>query len=215
MLKKKFIVFLLLLILLSLGIVKLIDNYYSETTRNYIYNESQIVVYNTLNSIVSEAISPYLNEELLYVNTVNNLVSNVIINTNQNNKILKAVHNKLNTLFNTNLNNSFKSLKIPIGSLISKNIFAGKGFIIDIPIKPIGSYSVDLKTKSKAQGINTSLLEVILNISFSIQTIIPLNINTNTVSCEFILSSVLVQGEVPNYYYASNSNESFPYIPNN
>ena len=215
MLKKKFIVFLLLLILLSLGIVKLIDNYYSETTRNYIYNESQIVVYNTLNSIVSEAISPYLNEELLYVNTVNNLVSNVIINTNQNNKILKAVHNKLNTLFNTNLNNSFKSLKIPIGSLISKNIFAGKGFIIDIPIKPIGSYSVDLKTKSKTQGINTSLLEVILNISFSIQTIIPLNINTNTVSCEFILSSVLVQGEVPNYYYASNSNESFPYIPNN
>lgn len=215
MLKKKFIVFLLLLILLSLGIVKLIDNYYSETTKNYIYNESQIVVYNTLNSIVSEAISPYLNEELLYVNTVNNLVSNVIINTNQNNKILKAVHNKLNTLFNTNLNNSFKSLKIPIGSLISKNIFAGKGFIIDIPIKPIGSYSVDLKTKSKAQGINTSLLEVILNISFSIQTIIPLNINTNTVSCEFILSSVLVQGEVPNYYYASNSNESFPYIPNN
>lgn len=215
MLKKKFIVFLLLLILLSLGIVKLIDNYYSETTKNYIYNESRIVVYNTLNSIVSEAISPYLNEELLYVNTVNNLVSNVIINTNQNNKILKAVHNKLNTLFNTNLNNSFKSLKIPIGSLISKNIFAGKGFIIDIPIKPIGSYSVDLKTKSKAQGINTSLLEVILNISFSIQTIIPLNINTNTVSCEFILSSVLVQGEVPNYYYASNSNESFPYIPNN
>ena len=215
MLKKKFIVFLLLLILISLGIVKLIDNYYSETTKNYIYNESQIVVYNTLNSIVSEAISPYLNEELLYVNTVNNLVSNVIINTNQNNKILKAVHNKLNTLFNTNLNNSFKSLKIPIGSLISKNIFAGKGFIIDIPIKPIGSYSVDLKTKSKAQGINTSLLEVILNISFSIQTIIPLNINTNTVSCEFILSSVLVQGEVPNYYYASNSNESFPYIPNN
>lgn len=215
MLKKKFIVFLLLLILLSLGIVKLVDNYYSETTKNYIYNESQIVVYNTLNSIVSEAISPYLNEELLYVNTVNNLVSNVIINTNQNNKILKAVHNKLNTLFNTNLNNSFKSLKIPIGSLISKNIFAGKGFIIDIPIKPIGSYSVDLKTKSKAQGINTSLLEVILNISFSIQTIIPLNINTNTVSCEFILSSVLVQGEVPNYYYASNSNESFPYIPNN
>lgn len=215
MLKKKFIVFLLLLILISLGIVKLIDNYYSETTKNYIYNESRIVVYNTLNSIVSEAISPYLNEELLYVNTVNNLVSNVIINTNQNNKILKAVHNKLNTLFNTNLNNSFKSLKIPIGSLISKNIFAGKGFIIDIPIKPIGSYSVDLKTKSKAQGINTSLLEVILNISFSIQTIIPLNINTNTVSCEFILSSVLVQGEVPNYYYASNSNESFPYIPNN
>lgn len=213
MLKKRFIFSIIILMLISLSIVKIIDNYYSKATNDYIYNETKIIVYNTLNTVISECIEPYLKEDLILVSKNNDKVSNVVINSNLNNQILKSVHNKLNDNFQNNLQSSFKSLKIPIGTLISKTIFAGKGFNVEIPIKPIGSYSVDLKTKSKTQGINTSILEVVLIITFTVETLIPLNASTNVVSNEFLLSSILIQGEVPNYYYASTNNESFPYVP--
>lgn len=213
MLKKRFIFFLAIMMIISMIILKTIDNYYSRTTKDYIYNETKIVVYNTLNTIISEAISPFLTDDLILVSKSDDRVSNVIINSNLNNQILKAVHNKLSEEFHNNLEQSFNTLMIPIGSLISKNIFAGKGFNVKIPIKPIGSYSVDLKTRSYTQGINTSILEVVLVIAFNVQTIIPMNVTTNIVQNEFLLSSVLIQGDVPNYYYASSNNESFPYVP--
>lgn len=213
MLKKRFFIFLVFLLLFSLIIVKIIDNYYSDTTKDYIYNEAKLLVYNTLNTVINESISPFLKDDLILVNKYEDKVTNVIINSKLNNQILASVHNKLNEIFSKNLNNYFNSLQIPIGSLISKNILAGRGFDVNIPIKPIGSYTVDLKTKSKTQGINTSILEVVLIINFTIQTIIPMNISTSAVSNEFLLSSILIQGEVPNYYYASTNTDSFPYVP--
>lgn len=210
---KKVIIIVISILLVFLMFIKVVDTYYSETTRKYIYNETKNLVSNNINTIISKSISPYLEEELVYINYQDKVVSNVIINTPLYNKILKNIHNELNKIFDNNMNNYFNDLNIPIGSLISKNLFAGRGMNIKIPVIPIGSYSADLKTKSKSIGINTSVIEVVVEVIFNIETIIPLNKQTNTIQNEFLLSSIVIQGEVPNYYYASDSNESFPYVP--
>lgn len=210
---KKVIIIVISILLVFLMFIKVVDNYYSETTRKYIYNETKNLVSNNINSLISKSISPYLEEELVYINYQDKVVSNVIINTPLYNKILKNIHNELNKIFDNNMNNYFNDLNIPIGSLISKNLFAGRGMNIKIPVIPIGSYSADLKTKSKSIGINTSVIEVVVEVIFNIETIVPLNKQTNTIQNEFLLSSIVIQGEVPNYYYASDSNESFPYVP--
>ncbi|MBQ2892134.1 MAG: sporulation protein YunB [Bacilli bacterium] len=210
---KKVIIIVISILLVFLMFIKVVDTYYSETTRKYIYNETKNLVSNNINSLISKSISPYLEEELVYINYQDKVVSNVIINTPLYNKILKNIHNELNKIFDNNINNYFNDLNIPIGSLISKNLFAGRGMNIKIPVIPIGSYSADLKTKSKSIGINTSVIEVVVEVIFNIETIVPLNKQTNTIQNEFLLSSIVIQGEVPNYYYASDSNESFPYVP--
>ena len=210
---KKVIIIVISILLVFLMFIKVVDTYYSETTRKYIYNETKNLVSNNINSLISKSISPYLEEELVYINYQDKVVSNVIINTPLYNKILKNIHNELNKIFDNNMNNYFNDLNIPIGSLISKNLFAGRGMNIKIPVIPIGSYSADLKTKSKSIGINTSVIEVVVEVIFNIETIVPLNKQTNTIQNEFLLSSIVIQGEVPNYYYASDSNESFPYVP--
>ena len=210
---KKVIILVISILLVFLMFIKVVDTYYSETTRKYIYNETKNLVSNNINSLISKSISPYLEEELVYINYQDKVVSNVIINTPLYNKILKNIHNELNKIFDNNMNNYFNDLNIPIGSLISKNLFAGRGMNIKIPVIPIGSYSADLKTKSKSIGINTSVIEVVVEVIFNIETIVPLNKQTNTIQNEFLLSSIVIQGEVPNYYYASDSNESFPYVP--
>ena len=210
---KKVIIIVISILLVFLVFIKVVDTYYSETTRKYIYNETKSLVSNNINNLISKSISPYLEEELVYINYQDKVVSNVIINTPLYNKILKNIHNELNKIFDNNINNYFNDLNIPIGSLISKNLFAGRGMNIKIPVIPIGSYSADLKTKSKSIGINTSVIEVVVEVIFNIETIVPLNKQTNTIQNEFLLSSIVIQGEVPNYYYASDSNESFPYVP--
>ena len=210
---KKVIIIVISILLVFLMFIKVVDTYYSETTRKYIFNETKNLVSNNINSLISKSISPYLEEELVYINYQDKVVSNVIINTPLYNKILKNIHNELNKIFDNNMNNYFNDLNIPIGSLISKNLFAGRGMNIKIPVIPIGSYSADLKTKSKSIGINTSVIEVVVEVIFNIETIVPLNKQTNTIQNEFLLSSIVIQGEVPNYYYASDSNESFPYVP--
>lgn len=210
---KKVIIIVISILLVFFMFIKVVDTYYSETTRKYIYNETKNLVSNNINSLISKSISPYLEEELVYINYQDKVVSNVIINTPLYNKILKNIHNELNKIFDNNMNNYFNDLNIPIGSLISKNLFAGRGMNIKIPVIPIGSYSADLKTKSKSIGINTSVIEVVVEVIFNIETIVPLNKQTNTIQNEFLLSSIVIQGEVPNYYYASDSNESFPYVP--
>lgn len=213
--KKKYIIILLILLTIPIIFIRIIDNYFSPKTHEYIYNQTQVLVSNTFSSLLTESIVPYISEqEMFKVNYKDqNKVSSVILNTTLINNILDKVYILMENNFQDNLDNFFKNLEIPIGSLISKTIFAGKGHIIDIPIIPIGAYFVDIITKKEAIGINSQVLEVYIVIKVTVETIIPFNPVTNEITSNFLLASSIIQGDVPNYYYASNSNESFPYVP--
>lgn len=214
--KKKYIIFLLIIIVIPIILIRIIDNYFSPKTNEYIYNQTKILVSNTFSSLINEAIMPYIDEQQLVQITYKeqNNVSNIILNTQLFNKILNKVYILMENNFQSNMTNFFKDLEIPIGSLISKTIFAGHGHIIDIPITPIGSYKADLKTKTNEIGLNSQMLEVYLEIEIDVETIIPFNPMIHTITSSFLLFSSIIQGEVPNYYYASGSDESFPYVPN-
>lgn len=208
--------FLILLLIIPIVLIQIIDNYFGPKTNEYIYNQTKVLVSNTFSSLINESIMPYIDQEHLVEITYKeeDNVSNVILNTVLFNKILSKVYTLMENTFQTNMNNFFHDLEIPLGSLISKTIFAGRGHIIDIPITPIGAYNVDLKTSTKTIGINSQALEVYLEIEIDVETIIPFNPMTHKITSSFLLCSFIIQGEVPNYYYASSNNESFPYIPN-
>ena len=214
--KRKYIFLLLIIITIPIIIIRIIDNYFSPKTNEYIYNQTKVLVSNTFNSLLNESIMPYINEEELVKITYKdkNTVSNVILNTSLYNKILSKIYMLMENNFHDDMDNFFKNLEIPIGSLISKTILAGKGHIIDIPIMPIGAYTIDIKTKDKSLGINSQLIEVYIEIDISVETIIPFNPTIHNITSNFLLGSYIIQGDVPNYYYASDSNKSFPYIPN-
>lgn len=214
--KKKYFIFLIVLLIIPILTIRVIDNYFSPKTNEYIYNQTKILVSNTFSGLINKSIMPYIEEQELVKITYkeNSNVSNVVLNTELFNKILSKVYILMENNFQSNMTNFFKDLEIPIGSLISKTIFAGHGHLIDIPITPIGSYKVDLKTTTNELGINSQMLEVYLEIEIDVETIIPFNPMVHTITSNFLLSSFIVQGEVPNYYYASGSDESFPYVPN-
>ena len=189
--KKKYIIFLLIIIVIPIILIRIIDNYFSPKTNEYIYNQTKILVSNTFSSLINEAIMPYIDEQKLVQITYKeqNNVSNIILNTQLFNKILNKVYILMENNFQSNMTNFFKDLEIPIGCLISKTIFAGHGHIIDIPITPIGSYKADVKTKTNEIGLNSQMFEVYLEIEIDVETIIPFNPMIHTITSSFLLFS--------------------------
>ena len=213
--KRKYIFLLIIILVIPILLIQVIDNYFGPKTNEYIYNQTKVLVSNTFNNLLNQSIVPYINEEeLVFINYKETKeVNSIILNTALFNEILGRIYTLLENTFKDNMDNFFKDLEIPIGSLISKTVFAGKGHIIDIPIIPIGSYKVDLKTDTKEYGINSQQLEVYIDIEVDVETIIPFNPMTHSINARFLLASIIVQGDIPNYYYASSVDKSFPYIP--
>ncbi|MBQ8293724.1 MAG: sporulation protein YunB [Bacilli bacterium] len=213
--KLKILTVICLIIFIPLVIVSFADNYYSDRTTMYIGKQIELASTRTFQEVINKSV---LNEvdvsELVVINysSVSN-VSSVIINTKLVNQILDEAHIVIEDIFDKHLEEYFLDLEIPLGTLISKSIFSGIGPIIRIPITPVGSYKIDVLTNTVSYGINNSLVELYLAIDVDIEALIPLQKKSFPNETKIIILSTIIQGEVPKYYYSSNSNESFPYIP--
>lgn len=215
--KIKVLVIVCLIIFIPLIIVSFADNYYSDRTTMYIGKQIELASTKTLQEVINRNVLNEVNSNELvninYSDTSN--ISSVIINTKLVNNILNDAYNVMDEVFNNHLEEYFVDLEIPLGTLISKSIFSGMGPNIRIPITPVGSYKLDILTNTISYGINNSLIELYLKINMDIEALIPLQKEKFPTETKIIILSQVIQGEVPKYYYSSNGDASFPYIPDN
>lgn len=210
---KKLIVCLISILLFILFIVKVLDNYYSPKTEEYIYLNSKDLIQKSITKTISQGILKYIDSDML-INTSynkNTNVSDVVINSKMVNEILLQTNQLLDMTFKKETE---YLLEIPIGTLISKNLFSGIGKKIKIPIVQSNTYISDIKTNTEEFGINSTKVEIYLNIKFDCLALIPFNHKTLNIDYNFLIGSFIIMGQVPNYYYASSDDKSFPYIPN-
>lgn len=215
--KIKVLVIVCLIIFIPLIIVSFADNYYSDRTTMYIGKQIELASTKTLQEVINRNVLNEVNSNELvninYSDTSN--ISSVIINTKLVNNILNDAYNVMDEVFNNHLEEYFVDLEIPLGTLVSKSIFSGMGPNIKIPITPVGSYKLDILTNTISYGINNSLIELYLKINVDIEALIPLQKEKFPTETKIIILSQVIQGEVPKYYYSSNGDASFPYIPDN
>lgn len=215
--KIKVLVIVCLIIFIPLIIVSFADNYYSDRTTMYIGKQIELASTKTLQEVINRNVLNEVNSNELvninYSDTSN--ISSVIINTKLVNNILNDAYSVMDEVFNNHLEEYFVDLEIPLGTLVSKSIFSGMGPNIRIPITPVGSYKLDILTNTISYGINNSLIELYLKINMDIEALIPLQKEKFPTETKIIILSQVIQGEVPKYYYSSNGDASFPYIPDN
>ncbi len=215
--KIKVLVIVCLIIFIPLIIVSFADNYYSDRTTMYIGKQIELASTKTLQEIINRNVLNEVNSNELvnisYSDTSN--ISSVIINTKLVNNILNDAYSVMDEVFNNHLEEYFADLEIPLGTLISKSIFSGVGPNIKIPITPVGSYKLDILTNTISYGINNSLIELYLKVEVDIEALIPLQKEKFPTETKIVILSQVIQGEVPKYYYSSNGDASFPYIPDN
>lgn len=197
------VIILSLILIIPITILVVVDNYFDDKSNLYIEKEATTII----SDIITESI-----KESSIMNLANNLfkctyntdqtVNSIYIDSSVVTKILTSVNSNLSIMLKEGIiEESIESIQLPLGMLISKSLFTTLGPNIEIEVLPVTMYKTDIITDLVEYGINNSLFEVYLNILIELETIIPLKQTTINYNTNILLSSVIVQGEVPYYYY--------------
>lgn len=93
-----------------------------------------------------------------------------------------------------------RGVKIPLGTLVQNDLFAYYGPKITFKMQPVGSVVTSYRSQFQAAGINQTRHIVYLDITTSIQVVIPLARNIINVTSNIPIAESIIVGKVPNTY---------------
>lgn len=205
-------VFLFIFVIVTISMINLINNYFSERVQLYIENRGIVYTQDFIQkSVMENVIDDIKIHDLYLINKDNNdQVQNIIINTSQVNKIFSSVNKTLNDEI-TSL--EFANLYIPFSSIFGDTIFSSLKSDIKLKVIPSGKYECDIISKTTEYGINNSLFEIYILIDMNIESVVPLKRIYSDVKCKIPIVMQIIHGEVPKYYY--NTDEIIPDVNDN
>ncbi len=153
------------------------------------------------NEIISSAVSEYLSENQYTYNDFAAVlydedgkavsIESVTYNINK-------VQSELTLLINSEFEKSGNSsAEIPLGSLTTSHMLAGKGPHIKLRICPARDATVKLTSNFSSAGINQTCHRISVNVTADINSSIPLYTFESTASFEFLLAENIIVGDVP------------------
>ena len=213
------------LILLTIILVSFLTIFLFTKFSKNINNNLNNIITSELNRLTYNIVNNNITKNLLNKDELNDIL---IINKNANDEILYVDFNLQNAYqlldnITNNLNKSLKSiedgsiniayydntlshktnslvLSIPIGSTLNNVYLANLGPKIPVKINFIGNILTNLETKVTNYGLNNALVEVFITLKFDNEILTPFNTKTITLNYNTIISSMMIEGEVPSFY---------------
>ncbi len=93
-----------------------------------------------------------------------------------------------------------EQLKIPLGSLMGNDIFAGCGPELSFQIKPYGAVACDIQTDFTEAGINQTKLDVTVNVKADVSILAPAVNKKSTVETTVPIIQTVIVGDIPESY---------------
>lgn len=91
-------------------------------------------------------------------------------------------------------------LKIPLGSLMGSDIFAGCGPELSFQIKPYGSVAADIHTDFTEAGINQTKCDVTVSVKADMSILMPTVSKKSTVETTVPIVQTVIVGDIPESY---------------
>lgn len=210
--KIKIYAFLFLIIIIISFSLMFIGGYFSERVDVYMKSKSENYCANLVSDLLKEEVINIIDtDKIVRVNYKSeNVVSSISVDTKMVNAFLKSVNEKLVESVD-NIENA--NISIPMGIILGDTLFGNIGPNFDIDIVMLSSFKADVYTSLKEYGINSSLFELYVSVSFTINTMIPLNSDLSEINVSVPLVIEIINGEVPRYYY--NTNDIVPDVYDN
>lgn len=213
--KKKFKIKLLLIasliILLFTLFFKLLNNM-SNFLLIYSKEEANKFTTNLINNSIDQDTLKLLDNDNLYKITRNNNneIEMIDYNTYLSNIILKNIVNNIEKNMET-LENDI-AFYIPAGIIFDNFLFNNIGPKIPVKLSIISQIMSSIKTNVKEYGINSSLIEISVNIEFKERIMFPINSETLVYNINIPISYKIVNGNIPIYYGGTITKESTCFI---
>jgi sporulation protein YunB len=90
---------------------------------------------------------------------------------------------------------------LPLGQALGSSLLAQFGPKLQLTLVPFGSVHVEMDIKMKQAGINMVLVTVIMTVQTKVKIVIPFSTQPALVQTEIPISSALIVGSVPQFYY--------------
>lgn len=186
--------------LVAVGLLLLMDLSFRDVIETVNAYECHELVSRVLNEAISNELA---NEETDYSKLVT-------LSTNGDGEVISVESNvvninKLKTGIISRLEReiarlSSYNLEIPIGTLLGIQMLHGKGFKIGMTVEPIGMASASIISEFVSAGINQTLHRIVIEITTSVDSIIPGFSTRVPVTTSVIAAETVIVGRVPNAY---------------
>ncbi len=209
---KRMIIIVIILIIITIISYFIINN----NIRPIIMETAQARVRAMAANAFNEAV-----KEVFVVNTNYDKLMNVIIDNNGKVTMIQAntvEMNKIATetalLAQKNMEIlSQNGIKIPIGSLMKGQLFAGRGPKVVIKIIPIGSINTQFITEFEQAGINQTRHKIFLKANMKITIVMASGSKTVEVESFVPVSEAIIIGEVPDSFINVNDDNLINLVP--
>ena len=208
----------IILVILFIVIVSFIEiKYFSHKSETILLDYSSNKITNIINEIINESINNKIyrykyndiikidgqnNENITSIDFDNEIVNSMLYMVSDEilGKIKLLESNNYNNLNLKYISSNDKVYYVPYGVIYGSSILSNLGPKIPFKISLVGSTNNETKINIDEYGINSSKVEVVLNINFKMMVLLPFKSKEIVINKTIILDSKIIQGKVPDYY---------------
>ena len=107
-----------------------------------------------------------------------------------------------------------QGIGIPLGSLSGFSFFSGRGPRVNIKAIPVGNIDTAFSSEFISAGINQTLHKLFINVTASVNIVIPGAPNKITTVTPVLISETVIIGKVPEIYLGTQSaNHTYNLVP--
>lgn len=213
----------LIFILFIVMMTSLLLNTIGKRVSNQMIDISKIiikdVIINTVNAnIKGDTLKKYNINDLIKINYRDKKVSDVDYNLENTYDILIDIKSSVMEMipkydfsgysYDVKVFDNFMILEMPFYNYSSNLLLANLGPKINAKINYIRYVNGSVKTKIKTYGINSLQVELYLNIEIFSDIVVPFINKENITSMDILISSKIIQGEIPSIYNGLYESES-------
>ena len=176
------------------------SGYFSNSVK--IYTDSKIK--NFANEVINESIrrelltSTDFSDVLIENYDSNGKVSYAYLNSNKINQIkYKATEYVQSAIDIINNGDNFETIEIPLGYFFGSEYLLADGMKMPIKLKILGDEDIEILSDITSQGINTTIIQMYLNIKINIQVIIPFQSQMVVSESKIPICFEILNNEVP------------------
>ncbi len=124
---------------------------------------------------------------------INAIKTNIVTSNRLKSALALAVLDKIGRI-------SESEVSVPMGNLTGWSFLSGRGPNIPVKTVPVGSVKTNLQSKLTNGGINQTLHRIILEITVSMNVILPGETLSSNVTMNVVISETVIVGTVPEYF---------------
>ena len=207
--KKVLIISFILIIILSLFIVKSINDKALPLFNKYSKLETKKIISALVNSSVTEYVKDNTDTDKIIITAKDNNgnIKSIDFNTAEVNRILVGTSEIVEKNLKKLEKNKEVVFELPSGIVFGNSIMASIMPKIPIKLELIGNIICYINTDIKNYGINDALITIYIDVVAEEKILLPFSSTTTKIETNIPIVMKLIEGDIPSYYmdgYLSN-----------